>query len=99
MIPLRKTVTNIDKERMVITMYAIERLAARLRDVPKQIGVTTGRVVSVDPLVVSVGELFLARYPRLYYTAGMRVEVGDEVIVIASQDNQYFYCVGKAARA
>lgn len=80
-------------------MYAIERLAARLRDAPKQIGVTTGRVVSVDPLVVSVGELFLARYPRLYYTAGMSFEVGDEVIVIASQDNQYFYCVGKAARA
>lgn len=29
----------------------------------------------------------------------MSFEVGDEVIVIASQDNQYFYCVGKAARA
>ena len=78
---------------------SLERLGEILKPPAPSIGVTTGRVTSLAPLNVRISDAIIAKPPRLFYAKGSVYEIGDEVIIIASSDNQRFYVLGKVARA
>lgn len=78
---------------------AAQQLGRLLKPPSPLIGVTTGEVISTTPLMIRVGDKITARAPKLFYAAGLTFEVGDNVIIIASTDNQRFYVVGRMARA
>ena len=77
----------------------IAQLGRIIKPLPPQIGATTGTIVGVSPLRVRVSDKITAQYPKLYYASGLFFDIGDNVIIIASADNQRFYIVGKAAKA
>ncbi len=77
----------------------LEQLGRMLKPQDLIIGATTGRVTLITPLNVRISDAIIAKPPRLFYLKGMTFEIGDEVLVISSSDNQRFYVVGKVVRA
>ena len=76
----------------------LEMLGKRLKPPPPKIGAITGEVISVYPLKVRINETIVIKYPKLFCVAGLSFILGDKVIVIASEDNQRFYIVGRLGR-
>lgn len=77
----------------------IEELGKRIKTPAPRIGVTTGEIISLSPLTVRINEAVIVKRPRLFYARGLVFEMGDRVIVTASEDNQRFYIVAKEASA
>lgn len=78
---------------------ALEQLGRMLKPQELIIGATTGRVTRIAPLNVRISDAIVAKPPKLFYIRGMTFEIGDEVLVVSSSDNQRFYVVGKVVRA
>ena len=78
---------------------AVQQIGRLLKSPSPLIGATTGEVISTTPLMIRVGDKITARAPKLFYAAGLTFGIGDDVIVIASTDNQRFYVVGRLERA
>ncbi len=77
----------------------IEELGRRIKPPTMRIGVTTGEIISLSPLAVRINEAIVVKRPQLFYARGLVFEIGDRVIVTASEDNQRFYIVAKEASA
>lgn len=80
-------------------MTEVQKLARRLVTGAPPIGITTATIIKKTPLTARLAENIVAERPHLFYAAGLTFEVGDRVIICASEDNQRFYVLGKAVQA
>ena len=71
------------------------QLAHMLKPPKEAIGAVTGKVISVSPLQVRIGDSIIAKHPKLYKPLGIELEAGERVLVISSADNQIYYIIGR----